>query len=181
LLEWLSSSLFRVEAKSLQHCIYARSEGISAFAIETLEVTVVLGKDLRSGRLTYLRKHVGLVSQRAFEREKIGKFTSSGLPYGFCTTEVAMLFEESQTKAGLPRDRSFARLLRSSNQPEKRCLSASVPAEDCPALSLTNGEGYSLKYPRRAELYAGVRDCYLRQVRRTLEHAARQRSTDSTV
>ena len=126
-------------------------------------------------------QHIALVRQRALEREEIGKFTGTGLPYGFGPAKIAVLFEESETKTGLTRYRSFGWLLRTRNQPEECCLSASVPPQDCPTLSLPNGEGDSLKYPRCAEFNAGVRDCYLGQVRRTLEHAARQRSTDSTV
>jgi hypothetical protein len=103
-------------------------------------------------------EHICLVCKRPLERKQIGKLARPSLPYGFRAAKITMLFEESETKAGLTRDRAFSRLLRSRNQPEERGLSGPIPAQDCPSLSLANRKGYALKYPRRAEFDAGIRD-----------------------
>jgi hypothetical protein len=113
---------------------------------------------LGSGGLSDSCEHICLVRKRPLQREQIGKLSCPSLPYGLGATKIAMLFEESETKAWLTRDRAFSRLLRSRNQPEERGLSAPIPAQDCPALSLANRKGYALKYPRRAEFDAGIRD-----------------------
>ena len=113
---------------------------------------------MRRGSLSDPCEHICLVRKRPLEREQIGKLARPSLPYGLGAAKITMLFEKSETKAGLTRDRAFSRLLRSRDQPEERGLSTPVPAQDCPSLSLANRECYALKYPRRAEFDAGIRD-----------------------
>ena len=125
-------------------------------------------------------QHVRLFRQRALEREEIGELARSRFPNRLGAPKITVLFEESQAKARLTGHRAFSGLLRSRDQPEKGGLAAPIPAQDGPSLSFSDREGYSLKYSRRAKFDAGIRDRYLGQARRTLEHAARQRSTDST-
>ena len=54
LFEWLSARFLRIKAESLQHRVHPRSESVATFAIESLEIAIILGEHLRSGRLTHL-------------------------------------------------------------------------------------------------------------------------------
>jgi hypothetical protein len=111
LLDRLSASLFGIKAKTLKHCVHSRSEGISAFPVKTLEIPIVSRQQLWGRGFSDFSQHSPLFRQRALEREQIGKFSSTGFPYGLSTAEIAMLFQESEPKAWLASDRPFRWLL----------------------------------------------------------------------
>jgi hypothetical protein len=54
-------------------------------------------------------------------------------------------------------DRAFTGLLCSGNQAQEGGLSAAVAAEDRPAITFADGEGYSPEDPRGAKLYTDIR------------------------
>jgi hypothetical protein len=111
LCEWLGSSFLGIEAKALQHCINSRGEGVSAFAVETLEVAIVSRQHLRRGRFADFGQHICLLRQRALEREEVGELSSTSFPDGLRATEVTVLFQERQPKPGLARDHALSWLL----------------------------------------------------------------------
>jgi hypothetical protein len=88
---------------------------------------------------------VCLLCEGELQCEQVGKFTGAGLPYSLRTTEVAVLLEEAEPEARLPGDISFGRLVRAGDQPEKCCLSTSIPTENPPTVSPAYGECYSTK------------------------------------
>ena len=92
-----------------------------------------------------------------------------------------MLFEQSELEPWLSRDRPGRRLLVSRNEPKQRCLSAPVPTYDSPSVATSDGKRDSIEDLRGAEFNRDVGDRDLGQDRSTLEQAARQRSTVSTV
>ena len=92
-----------------------------------------------------------------------------------------MLFEQSELESRLSRDCPSRRLLVSRNKPKQRCLSASVPTDDSPPVAASDSKGDSIEDFRGAEFNRDVGDRDLGQDRSTLEQAARQRSTVSTV
>ena len=102
--------------------------------------------------------------------------------YGiFANTSSHTRLEESNSQAGLTCDAPFTRLMRAGNQSKQRRLAASIPPEDSPAIALPNSECYCFEDLCRAEFDTSPRDRYLSQERNTLEQAARQPSSDSTV
>ena len=92
-----------------------------------------------------------------------------------------MLFEEGEAEARLPGDCPRGRLLCSRDQAEESCLSTSIAADDSPPLAAGNCESDAIEDSGGTEFNSDIRDRDLCQERSTLEHAARQRSTDSTV
>jgi hypothetical protein len=181
LFERLRAGFLRIEAQSLENGIHTRCERVAAFTIETLEVSIIFRHHLGCGGLTYLRELVCLFCKGKLQCEQVCKFTGAGFPYSLRTAEVAVLLEEAEAEAWLPGDDSFGRLMRAGDQPEECCLSTSIPAKNPPTVTPSYGECYSTKDLRRPELDTGIRNGYLSQERNTLEHAARQRSSDSIV
>ena len=124
---------------------------------------------------------MGLFGKGVLQREQISELSCASFPHCFGSAEVAVLLEEPEPQIRLTRNYPLGRFLRARNQAEERRLAASVPAQDAPAVAQAYSECYSLEDPRRAELDTDIRDGYLGQERSTLEHAARQRSSDSMV
>lgn len=158
LFERLGAGFLRIETQSLQDGIHPWSESVSAFAIESLEVAIILGEHLRRGGLTHLRQEVGLFGKGKLEREQIRKLSCAGFPHCLGPTKVAVLLEEAETQTGLACDDPFGRLMRASNQAEESRLATSVPTEDPPAIAPPYGECYSPKDLRRTEFDTGIRD-----------------------
>src|SRR5712671_5100611 len=122
-----------------------------------------------------------LLCKREFQCEQVSKFAGAGFLYSLRPTEVPVLLEEAEAETRLPGDNSFGRLMRAGDKSEECCLSTSIPTKYPPTVAPSYGECYSTKDLRRAELDTGIRNGDLSQERNTLEHAARQRSSDSIV
>jgi len=158
LLQWLCTRFLRVEAKTLKHCVYPRGKRVTSFAIESFEIAVVSGQHLWGSGFPDLCELAALLRQRVLEREKIREFPRSRLPDSLRSTEVAMLLEECHSQPGLLRHGTFSWFLNSGDHAEKRRLPASIPAKDCPTVTLADRECYTFEYSRSAKFNTGVRN-----------------------
>ena len=116
-----------------------------------------------------------------FQSKEIREFSRPCFPNGFCPAEIAMLLEKRPAKIGLARYDPFGEALNSGDNSEERCLSTAIPTEDCPTITLADRKSYAPEYFGRTEVDSSIRNGNLGQLRNTLEHAARQRSTVSIV
>ena len=94
--ERLRARLLRIESKSLQHGVDTRRERVAAFAIESLEISIVPRQHLGDAASPTLTA-VALLRERVLEREQIGELSGARFPDRFRAAEVAMLLEQSQT------------------------------------------------------------------------------------
>src|ERR1700704_3345228 len=124
---------------------------------------------------------MGLFGEGVLQSDQDSKFACASLPYCLGSAEVTVLLEKPEPQIWLACNDPLGRSLRTYNQAEERRLAASVPAQNTPAVAPVYSECYSLEDPRRTKLDTNIRDGYLGQERSTLEHAARQRSSDSIV
>ena len=116
-----------------------------------------------------------------FKSKEIRKFSRSCFPNRFCPAKIPMLLEKRPSKVWLARYNSLREHLSSGDYPEECCLSTAIPTEDCPTIAPADRKSYAPEYFGRTEVDSSVRNRNLGQVRKTLEHAARQRSTVSIV
>ena len=181
LIQRLCTGSLGVEAEPLKHRIYPRRKRITPLALESLQITIVLRQHLWRGSFTCSSECFRLAGESALQPEQLREFAGSGFPDSRRVSKVAMLLEYRVAKSRRSRDYSFCRLLGSGYQAKESRLTAAVSANDSPMFAPGNGEGDALKDLRCSELDTGIRDRDLRQERSTLEQAARQRSTVSTV
>src|SRR5206468_9632024 len=108
-------------------------------------------------------------------------FAGSCFPYGFSANELAVLLQQRDTQSGLSRNDSGRRLLSAGYQAEERRLATTVPSENSPTLTTSDGKRHSGKNGGGSKLDADVRNRDLCQERKAVEQAVRQRSIVSTV
>ena len=130
----------RIESQSMENSIHPGRKSISAFTIESLEISVVTGKHSRRRLFTELSDLDRLFGKRLFEREQISKLSRRCFPHSCGRTEITMLLEQSNLEPWLLGDRSCGRFLFASNQAEERSLAGSVTPDDSPAISLRRSE-----------------------------------------
>jgi hypothetical protein len=154
----LCARFLSVEPKTLKHRVYSWGKRVASLAIESFEIAVVPCQHLRGGCFSDLRQLAALLRQRVFEREKLREFPRSHFPNSLRATEIAMLLEEGHSQPGLLCHDTFGWFLHSGDHPKKRRLSASIAAEDCPTVALTDCERHTFEYSRSAKFDTGVRN-----------------------
>jgi hypothetical protein len=144
-----------VEPQAVQHRVHARGEGVAAVALEALEVAPVA---LQRRLVGVGRQRGRLLGERALERQQLAERPRRRLPHRRGVAVVAVLLEQRDAHAALPRHLPGGRLHLPGDQAEERRLARAVAPDDPPPVAGADGEGDVREQRRRAELDGRVGD-----------------------
>jgi hypothetical protein len=89
----------RIEAKAVEHCIDARSQGIATFPLKALEISVVPGQHLGGAAVSGLRQRCSLLCQRPLQLQQLGEGASSSFPDRGGPGELPMLLHDREVES----------------------------------------------------------------------------------